>query len=87
MPRIIKQFFSHVVPHVIRPLCVLWNEIIGFLFVVLAVWSVPSMIRTARQFDGSVDSIFRLSLSAIFISLMAGFGIFSFFRARKISKS
>jgi hypothetical protein len=87
MPRIIKQFFSHVVPHVVRPLCVLWNEIIGFLFVVLAAWSAPSLIRNAREFDGSVDSVFRLALSAIFTSLMAGFGIFSFLRARKISKS
>ena len=87
MPRIFKQFFSHVVPHVIRPLRVLWNEIVGFLFLVLAVWSAPSLLRIAREFDGSTGSIFRLALSAIFTSLMAGFGIFSFFRARKISKS
>lgn len=87
MPRIVKQFFSHVVPHVARPLRVLWNEIIGFLFVVLAVWSASSVIRHAREFDNSAGSIFRLTLSVIFTLLMAGFGIFSFLRARKISKS
>jgi hypothetical protein len=87
MPGIVKQFFSHVVPHVIRPLRVLWNQIIGFLFVVLAVWSAPSTIRNTRQFDGSMDSVFRLTLSGLFTLLMAGFGIFSFLRARKISKS
>jgi len=87
MPRIVKQFFSHVVPHVIRPLRVLWNEIVGFLFAVLAVWSGSSLIRHARDFDNSAGSIFRLALSGIFTALMAGFGIFSFLRARKISKS
>jgi len=87
MPRIIKQFFGHVVPHVIRPLRVLWNQIIGFLFLVLAIWSVPSLLRIARQFDGSAGSIVRLLLSGIFTLLMAGFGIYSFLRARKISKS
>lgn len=87
MPGIVKQFFGHVVPHVVRPLRVLWNEIIGFLFIVLAVWSTPSTIRVARQFDGSVDSIFRLTLSGIFTLLMVGFGLFSFFRARRIAKS
>lgn len=87
MPRIVKQFFNHVVPHVARPLRVLWNEIIGFLFVVLAVWSASSVIRHAREFDNSTGSIFRLTLSVIFTLLMAGFGIFSFLRARKISKS
>ena len=45
------------------------------------------MIRHAREFDNSAGSIFRLTLSVIFTLLMAGFGIFSFLRARKISKS
>jgi hypothetical protein len=87
MPRIVKQFFGHVLPHVIRPLRVVWNQVIGFLFVVLAAWSAPSSIRNARNFDGSADSIFRLTLSGIFTLLMAGFGIFSFLRAHKVSKS
>jgi len=87
MPRIVKQFLSHVVPQVIRPLRVLWNQIIGFLFLVLAIWSAPSLLRIARQFDGSAGSIVRLLLSGIFTLLMAGFGIYSFLRARKISKS
>jgi hypothetical protein len=87
MPRIVKQFLGHDVPQVIRPLRVLWNQVIGFLFAVLAVWSAPSTIRHIKGFDGSPDSIFRVALSGIFSLLLAGFAIFSFLRARKVSKS
>jgi len=75
------------VPQVIRPLRVLWNQVIGFLLAVLAVCSSPSTIRHIKGFDGSPDSIFRVALSGIFSLLMAGFAIFSFLRARKVSKS
>ena len=87
MPSIIAKFMRHVVPGVIRPLRVLWNEMIGFLFLVLAVMAVPSAVRNAREFDGDAESFFRLSLTIIFALLMAGFGISSFLRARKISRS
>ena len=66
---------------------VVWNQVIGFLFLVLALWSVPHGVRTVREFDGEIGSIFRLALSVLFTALMAGYGIFSFLRARKISKS
>jgi hypothetical protein len=83
----ISQFMSHVVPGVIRPLRVLWNEIIGFLFIVLAVWATPSAIRTLREYDGQNGTLFRALLTFFFAGLMAYFGITSFLRARKISKS
>jgi hypothetical protein len=66
---------------------VLWNEVIGFIFIVLAVWSTPSAIRNARQFDGDAESFFRVALSFGFAGVMAYFGITSFLRARKISRS
>ena len=31
------RFMEHVMPGVVRPLRVLWHEIIGFIFIVLAV--------------------------------------------------
>jgi len=83
----IRKFLSHVMPGVIRPLRVLWNEIIGFIFVVLAVWAVPSAIRNVRQFEGDAESFFRVVLSFSFAGLMAYFGIASFLRARRISRS
>lgn len=82
-----RQFVQHVFPSVIRPLRVLWNEVVGFLFLVLAIWASASGVRAVREFDGSPRSLFRVTLTGIFIVLMAGFGISSFLRARKISKS
>ncbi len=87
MFRVLNQFLGHVVPRVIQPMRVLWNEVIGFLFLVLAAWSVPHGVRVVREFDGDLGSIFRLVLSVLFTALMAGYGIYSFLRARKISRS
>jgi type VI protein secretion system component VasK len=66
---------------------VAWNQIIGFFFLVLAAWAVPHTVRTAREFNGDAESLFRLLISGVFVALMAGFGIQSFWRARKVTKS
>ena len=81
------QFLQHVVPAVLKPLRTLWNEVIGFLFIVLALWAAPSGIRAAREFNGDPESFFKIFLVAGFVLIMGGFGISSFRRARKISRS
>ena len=81
-----RQFLTHVLPAIIRPLRVMWNQIIGFLFLVLALAALPPAIRAARQYDGEPRSFFRLLISAVFILFMAGFGINAFWRAYKVPK-
>jgi hypothetical protein len=81
------RFLEHVVPGVVRPLRVLWNEIIGFVFLCLAAWAVPSAIRNIRSLQTEQGSMGRVALSFGFLGLMAYFGISSFLRARKISRS
>jgi len=87
MFRLARKLFSNVLPAVVRPLRILWNEIIGFFFLVFAAWAIPSAWRSYRTFDGDLESLMRLSLTGIFIAMMLGFGIYSFVRARKISRS
>ena len=87
MPGIGKKFVRHVLPGVVKPMRVLWNEIIGFIFLCLAVLSVPSAYRHLRDFDGNPESLFRTILSCSFALIMIGFGVSSFLRARKISRS
>ena len=87
MGQLINKFLGHVMPGVVRPLRVLWNEIIGFIFVVLAIWATPSTYRTLREFDGDAESFFRAILSLSFAAMMAYFGVSSFLRARRISRS
>ena len=81
-----RQFLSHVLPAVVRPLRVLWNQVIGFLFVVLGLWAVPQTVRSIREFDGDLESVFHVLLTSLFVLLMSGFGISSFWRARKASR-
>jgi hypothetical protein len=80
-------FVSHVVPGVLRPMRVLWNEIIGFLFIVLAVLGIPSLVRALRDLDTPQGSPARVVLSVLFVLVMAYFGVTSFLRARRINRS
>jgi len=78
-----KSLIGHVLPGVIRPIHILWNQVIGFFFLVLAALPVRSIIRDWGQDGGGP----RLALEIPFALLMGAFGIHSFLRARKISKS
>jgi len=87
MAGIVNKFVGHVLPGVIRPLRVLWNEVIGFLFMVFAVLAGTATFNSIRQLHTPTGSAFRVSLSAFSTALMAYFAVTSFLRARKISRS
>lgn len=78
-----KKLFEHVFPQVVRPLHILWNQIIGFFFLVLAAMPIPSAVRAYRDPNG----LPRLAMSVLFIAIMAAFAVSSFLRARKIARS
>ena len=82
-----REFLRHVVPEVMRPARTLWHEVIGFLFLALAALPIPAGIRQARDYDGQPGTIFRLVITVAFVLIMAAYGISSFRRARKISRS
>jgi ABC-type uncharacterized transport system permease subunit len=82
-----QRFVQAVVPAIVKPLRALWNEMIGFVFLVFAVFAGSSVFRSWRNFDGSGDSVARMALGGFFTLLMAYFGVSSFLRARKISRS
>ena len=81
------RFVEHVVPGVVRPLRVLWHEIIGFIFIVLAVIFGSSALRNFRLIHSEEVSFLRMAVSFFLPLLMAYFGITSFLRARRISRS
>jgi hypothetical protein len=86
-PGIVNRFLGHVLPGIIRPMHALWNEVIGFIFIVLAIWAAPSAWRNIRAADGNTEGFFKAAISVGFALLMAYFGISSFRKARKISRS
>lgn len=87
MANIGREFVRHIVPQIIKPLRALWNEVIGFVFLSLAAIPIPRTFRTWQEFNDTGEGLFRLGLSLIFIVLMASFGVHSFLRARKITRS
>jgi hypothetical protein len=87
MPGMVNRFLGHVLPGIIRPMHALWNEVIGFIFIVLAIWAAPSAWRNVRLVDGNSESLFKAVISVGFALLMAYFGISSFLKARKITRS
>jgi hypothetical protein len=87
MPRFVQEFVRHVLPGIIKPLRALWNEIIGFVFVCLALLPLPRTINQWRQFNETGEGLSRVAISLCFIVMMGTFGIHSFLRARKITRS
>jgi len=87
MGRLIQRFLAHVLPGVVRPLHALWNQIIGFVFLILAASPIPSIVRNVRSYQTDSESLFRIVLSSTFTAIMLYFGITSFLKARKISRS
>jgi hypothetical protein len=82
-----RTFLKHVIPAVLTPLRTLWHEVIGFLFLCLAIIPSFSAYRAIRSFDGEPGSLIRIVMTLIFIGIMTGYGISSFRRAKKISRS
>ncbi|MBV8843530.1 MAG: hypothetical protein JO307_12035 [Bryobacterales bacterium] len=87
MVKLARQFLGHVLPGVMRPLRILWNEIIGFLFFVIAISATPSIIRNVRGLSQPDGSPFRVFVSVAFAAIMLYFAVTSFLRARKIGRS
>jgi hypothetical protein len=81
-----------VVPAVLKPARTLWNEVIGFLFLCLAVMFGSGVVRAYSAFtkatpDQATGDLLRIVMSGFCTLLMLYFGISSFRRARKISRS
>jgi hypothetical protein len=77
-----REFVKHVVPAVAKPARTLWNEVIGFLFFCFAVPFGFKVVSYARSGDRV-----RLAIAGFCFLLMAYFGVQSFLRARRISRS
>ena len=85
--QLIAKFLKHVVPGVVKPLMVLWNEIIGFLFVCLAVFVGMSTWRRIDRINTDTGGFLIIAGSFAFALMLAVYGITSFRKARRISRS
>jgi hypothetical protein len=87
-----REFVKHVVPAILKPATTLWNEMIGFVFMCLAVMFGFRAVRLYLDFSrGTAETagtdLGRFLLATFCTLLMLYFGVTSFLRARKISRS
>jgi hypothetical protein len=70
-----------------KPLRALWNEIIAFLFFLLAIPFFIKGYQLIHRFDGSVGAILSVGMCAFLTILMTVYAITSYLKARRISRS
>jgi hypothetical protein len=85
-------FLKHIVPGIIKPLHALWNEVIGFLFLCFAAvfgFRTASYIRQYQHASAAEapGQFMRIMMAGFCGLILAYFGISSFLKARKISRS
>jgi hypothetical protein len=86
------QFVKHVVPAVVKPARILWHEVIGFVFLSIGVICGFRTVHLYGDYSSAAPAesgtaFFRLAVTIPFTLMMLYFGITSFLRARKISRS
>jgi hypothetical protein len=75
-----KRFAQHVVPEVVRPAQIIWNQAIGAVFLLFAVSFLWYAIAHHKQ--NPAGMIFGIFLSAV----MGFFSFSSFLKARHIAR-
>jgi hypothetical protein len=86
------KFLHHIVPAIVKPMHALWNEVIGFLFLSFAAgfgFKTLAYLRSYLQAPPATagSEFLRVAMAGFFTLVMAWFGVSSFLRARKISRS
>lgn len=76
------KFVKHVLPAAVKPVHSLWHEVLGFIFLSVA---CIGAFNVARHF--STMTAGKLALIVPLIVVTAGYGISSFLKARRISRS
>ena len=61
----------------------LWLEVTGVMFLGLAAFAVPSILREWRSYQGG-GPLWKPLSGVLFLCMMAGFGVYSFLKARRL---
>ena len=61
----------------------LWLEVTGALFLGLAAFAVPSILREWRAYQAG-GPLWKPLSGILFLCMMAGFGVYSFLKARRL---
>jgi uncharacterized membrane protein len=86
------KFLKHIVPAVVKPMHSLWNEVIGFFFLCFAVFFGFRVFHYYTQYTEAppamaASEFMRVVITAFFAVVFVCFGVSSFLKARRISRS
>lgn len=81
-----QKFAQHVVPEVVRPARIIWNQAIGGVFLLFAVMFLGNAFRYFDSKTGVISNPVGLGFSLFLGVLMAVFGVSSFLKARRIGR-
>lgn len=81
-----QKFAQHVVPEVVRPARIIWNQAIGGVFMLFAVMFLGNAFRYFNTKTGVIGNPVGLGFSLFLGIIMALFGGSSFLKARRISR-
>ena len=76
------KFVKHILPAAVKPIHSLWHEVLGFIFLAVAAIATWNVARHMA----SMNAV-KLALIVPLIAITAGYGISSFLKARRISRS
>ena len=81
-----KRFAQHVVPEVVRPARVIWNQAMGAVFLLFAALFFVYAVRYFRALNTGGSNALGLGFSIFLGAVMLFFGINSFGKARRIAR-
>jgi hypothetical protein len=87
-----REFIKHIVPAVLKPARTLWNQLIGFLFLSFGAIFGLKTAHYAMDYRkagpaGGTGELIRLAMAGFCTFVMLWYGVSSFLRARRISRS
>ncbi len=81
-----RRFATHVVPEVVRPARVIWNQAVGGVFLLFALLFFGYTVKYIRALNTDSGNPVALAFSAFLGVVMLFFGIGSFRTARRIGQ-
>ena len=81
-----RKFATHVVPEVVRPAQIIWNQAVGGVFVLFAVLFFGYAVKYFRALDTGTGNPVALAFASFLGAVMLFFGVASFRKARRISR-
>jgi hypothetical protein len=81
-----RKFAQHVVPEVVRPARVIWNQAIGAIFLLFALLFFGNAAKYYSDLHADPRNGLALAFSIFLGVVMGAFGIASLMKARRISR-